>query len=186
MKLVVGLGNPGREYDKTRHNVGFEVLDELVCRTGVTLRRGWSVPAWTGKAEIEGQNVLLVKPRTFINRSGQAVAAATRKRGLDPADVIVVLDDLELPRGQIRIRKRGGAGGHKGLRSVIEALGTEDFTRVRVGVGPRPVGEDLVEHVLARFTAEERREVDKAVEVAADAVTAVLRDGVEKAMNEFN
>lgn len=186
MKLVVGLGNPGREYDKTRHNVGFEVLDELVRRTETTLRRGWTVPAWTGKAELEGKNVLLIKPRTFMNRSGQAVAAAARKRGLEPADVIVVLDDLELPRGQIRIRKRGGAGGHKGLRSVIQALGTEEFTRVRVGVGPRPAGEDLVNHVLARFTAEERREVEKAVEVAADAVAAVVRDGVEKAMNEFN
>jgi PTH1 family peptidyl-tRNA hydrolase len=186
VKLVVGLGNPGKEYDKTRHNVGFDVLDELVRRTGSTLRRGWTVPAWTGRAEIEGKNVLLVKPRTFMNRSGQAVAAATQKKGLEPADVIVVLDDLELPRGQIRIRKKGGAGGHKGLRSVIEALGTEDFTRIRVGVGPRPAGEDLVDHVLARFTAEERREVEKAVEVAADAVAAVLRDGVEKAMNEFN
>lgn len=186
MKLVVGLGNPGREYDKTRHNVGFEVLDELVRRTGATLRRGWTVPAWSGKAELEGKNVLLIKPSTFMNRSGQAVAAAARKRGLGPADVIVVLDDLELPRGQIRIRKKGGAGGHKGLRSVIEVLGTEDFTRVRVGVGPRPAGEDLVDHVLARFTAEERREVEKAVEVAADAVAAVVRDGVEKAMNEFN
>ena len=121
-----------------------------------------------------------------MNRSGQAVAAAMRKRGLKPADVIVVLDDLELPRGQIRIRKKGGAGGHKGLRSVIQALGTDDFMRVRVGIGPRPAGEDLVDHVLARFTAEERREVEKAVEVAADAVAAVVRDGVEKAMNEFN
>lgn len=186
MKLVVGLGNPGREYDKTRHNVGFEVLDELVRRTGAILRRGWTVPAWSGKAELEGKNVLLIKPSTFMNRSGRAVAAAARKRGLEPADVIVVLDDLELPRGQIRIRKKGGAGGHKGLRSVIEALGTEEFTRVRVGVGPRPASEDLVNHVLARFTAEERREVEKAVEVAADAVAAIVRDGVEKAMNKFN
>ncbi len=186
MKLVVGLGNPGKEYDKTRHNVGFDVLDELVRRTGVTLRRGWTVPAWTGKAELEGKNVLLVKPRTFMNRSGHAVAAAAQKKGLDPQDVIIVLDDLELPKGQIRIRKRGGAGGHKGLRSVIEALGSEEFVRVRVGVGPRPPGEVLVDHVLSRFTAEERSEVDKAVTVAADAVAAILRDGVEKAMNEFN
>ena len=132
------------------------------------------------------KGVLLVKPRTFMNRSGQAVAAVMRKRGLEPADVIVVLDDLELPRGQIRIRKKGGAGGHKGLQSVIQALGTDDFVRVRVGIGPRPAGEELVDHVLARFTAEERREVEKAVETAADAVAAVVRDGVEKAMNEFN
>lgn len=186
MKLVIGLGNPGREYDHTRHNVGFEVLDELVRRTEATLRRSWTVPAWTGKVEIEGEGVLLVKPRTFMNRSGQAIAAMMRKRGLKPADVIVVLDDLELPCGRIRIRKQGGAGGHKGLQSVIQALGADDFVRVRVGIGPRPAGEELVEHVLARFTAEERREVEKAVEVAADAVTAVVQDGVEKAMNRFN
>jgi peptidyl-tRNA hydrolase, PTH1 family len=186
VKLVIGLGNPGREYDHTRHNVGFEVLDELVRRTEATLRRSWTVPAWTGKVEIEGEGVLLVKPRTFMNRSGQAIAAMMRKRGLKPADVIVVLDDLELPCGRIRIRKQGGAGGHKGLQSVIQALGADDFVRVRVGIGPRPAGEELVEHVLARFTAEERREVEKAVEVAADAVTAVVQDGVEKAMNRFN
>ena len=186
MKLVVGLGNPGKEYDQTRHNVGFDVLDELVRRTGVTLRRSWAVPAWTGKVDLDGKNVLLVKPRTFMNRSGSAVVAAARKRGLEPSDVIVVLDDLELHRGQIRIRKKGGAGGHKGLKSVIEALGTEEFTRVRVGVGPRPAGEDLVGHVLARFTVEERGEVEKAIITAADAVAAIVRDGVEKAMNEFN
>ena len=186
MKLIIGLGNPGREYGNTRHNVGFEVLDELVRRTEVTLRRSWTVPAWTGKAEVEGEGVLLVKPRTFMNRSGQAVAAVMRKRGLQRADVIVVLDDLELPRGQIRIRKKGGAGGHKGLQSLIQALGADDFVRVRVGIGPRPAGEELVDHVLARFTAEERREMEKAVEIAADAVAAVVRDGVDKAMNEFN
>lgn len=186
MKLVVGLGNPGREYGKTRHNVGFEVLDELVRRTETILRRSWTVPAWTGKAKLEGEWILMLKPRTFMNRSGQAVAAVMRKRGLKPVDVIVVLDDLELPRGQIRIRKKGGAGGHKGLQSVIQSMGADDFVRVRVGIGPRPAGEELVDHVLARFTAEERREVEKAVEVAADAVAAIVRDGVEKAMNEFN
>jgi PTH1 family peptidyl-tRNA hydrolase len=186
VKLIVGLGNPGREYESTRHNVGFEVLDELVRRTEATLRRSWTVPAWTSKAEVEGEGVLLVKPRTFMNRSGQAVAAVMRKRGLKPADVIVVSDDLELPRGQIRIRKKGGAGGHKGLQSVIQALGADDFVRVRVGIGPRPAGEELVDHVLTRFTAEERREVKKAVETAADAVAAVVRNGVDKAMNEFN
>jgi PTH1 family peptidyl-tRNA hydrolase len=186
VKLVIGLGNPGREYGHTRHNVGFEVLDELVRRTEVTLRRSWTVPAWTGKADVEGEGVLLVKPRTFMNRSGQAVAAMMRKRGLKSADVIVVLDDLELPRGQIRIRKKGGAGGHKGLQSVIQALGTDDFIRVRVGIGPRPAGEALVNHVLTRFSVEERQEVEKAVEAAADAVISIVRDGVEKTMNEFN
>jgi PTH1 family peptidyl-tRNA hydrolase len=186
VKLVIGLGNPGREYGHTRHNVGFEVLDELVRRTEVTLRRSWTVPAWTGKADVEGEGVLLVKPRTFMNRSGQAVAAMMRKRGLKSADVIVVLDDLELPRGQIRIRKKGGAGGHKGLQSVIQALGTDDFIRVRVGIGPRPAGEALVNHVLTHFSVEERQEVEKAVEAAADAVFVIVRDGVERAMNEFN
>ena len=186
MKLVIGLGNPGKEYRHTRHNVGFEVLDELVRRTKAIWRRSWTTSAWTGRMKMEGEEVLLVKPRTFMNRSGQAVAAVMRKRGLQPADVIVVSDDLELPRGRIRIRKKGGAGGHQGLQSVIQALGADDFVRIRIGIGPRPSGEELVNHVLARFTAEERREVEKAVEIAADAVVAVARDGVDKAMNEFN
>lgn len=186
MKLVVGLGNPGKDCEKTRHNVGFDVLDELARREDVSFRRSWFVPAKTVKASVGGENLLLVKPLTFMNRSGQAVGPLLRRRGLGPEDLIVVLDDADLEKGSLRVRKKGSAGGHKGLQSVIQAVGTEEFVRVRVGIGPRPSGDELVEHVLARFTAGERALVDQAVQRAADAVVSVVRDGAEKAMNDFN
>ena len=135
---------------------------------------------------MEGEEVLLALPQTFMNRSGQAVGPLLRRKGLKPADLIVVLDDVELKLGQLRIRKQGSAGGHKGLDSVIGALGTDEFVRVRVGIGPRPPGEDLVGHVLAPFTAREREEMAEAVKRAADAVAAVVRDGADRAMNDFN
>ena len=186
MKLIVGLGNPGKQYKNTRHNVGFNVLDELAERCGAAFRRNWLVPVRVGRANLEGQNVLLVQSQTFMNNSGQAVGPLMRRKGVKPEDLVVVLDDVELELGQLRIRKRGGAGGHKGLASVIQALGTEDFVRVRVGIGPRPPGDELVEHVLAPFTAEERAAIGAAVKRAADAVVGVVRDGPDKAMNDFN
>ena len=186
MKLVVGLGNPGRSYEQTRHNVGFEVVDELAGRGGTSFRRGWLVSAETAKAVVDGAELLLVKPRTFMNLSGQAVVPLMKRKGLGPADLIVVVDDVELDIGRLRVRAKGGAGGHKGLQSVIQHLGSEEFVRVRVGVGPRPAGDELVEHVLSRFSAEERRRVDEAVGRAADAAVTIARSGVERAMNEFN
>ena len=186
MKLIVGLGNPGKEYRDTRHNVGFGVVEELAARGHAALRRSWRFPARVARSSLEGEDVLLVHPQTFMNHSGQAVGPLLRRKGLKPADLIVVLDDVELKLGQMRIRKKGSAGGHKGLDSVIRALGTEDFTRVRVGIGPRPPGEDLVGHVLTPFTAQEREEIADAVKKAADAVAAIVRDGADRAMNDFN
>ncbi len=186
MKLVVGLGNPGKAYERTRHNVGFEVADELARRAGATFGRGWLTSAQTAKAVVGGQDVVLVKPRTFMNRSGDAVGPLARKKGAGPEDVIVVVDDVDLDCGRIRVRRKGGNGGHKGLQSVIGALGTEDFVRVRVGVGPRPSGDEMVDHVLARFNGEERKRVEEAVHKAADAVERVLEQGADRAMNEFN
>lgn len=186
MKLVVGLGNPGKAYENTRHNVGFEVVDELARRAGVSFRRGWLTSAQLAKAGIGGCEVGLVKPRTFMNRSGDAVGPLLRKKGAGAGDVIVVVDDVDLDCGRIRVRRQGGAGGHKGLQSVIAALGTEEFVRVRVGVGPRPPGDEMVGHVLARFNAEERAKVKEAVRKAADAVGRVVEEGVDRAMNEFN
>ena len=151
MKVVVGLGNPGKAYERTRHNVGFEVVDEMAGRLGVSFRRGWLTKLLQAKVRLAGEEVLLVKPQTFMNLSGSAVASLVRRRQMEPGDLIVVLDDVELPLGQIRIRKKGGAGGHKGLQSVIQSIGTEEFVRVRLGIGPRPAGEELVEHVLTRF-----------------------------------
>ncbi|MBN1269275.1 MAG: aminoacyl-tRNA hydrolase [Kiritimatiellae bacterium] len=185
MKVVVGLGNPGRRYERTRHNVGFLVADELARRSGAAFRRSWRMPLRSCSVRIGEQDVLLVKPETFMNRSGAAVAPLLRKKGLAEADLILVLDDADLPAGQLRVRPRGGAGGHNGLKSVIVQLGSEAIARVRVGIGRRP-GEDMVDHVLSTFTPEEREAIEAAVPRAADAVESVLRNGVEKTMNDFN
>jgi PTH1 family peptidyl-tRNA hydrolase len=186
VKLVVGLGNPGRKYERTRHNVGFDVVDELARRAGSKFRRGWLTASSLTRVEIEGCTLLLAKPQTFMNRSGNAVTQLLRKKGLEPFDVIVVFDDVELDLGLLRLRKKGGAGGHNGLRSVLEQLGTEDFPRVRVGIGPRPDGAELVQYVLSPFSSSQREAMEQAVGKAADAVVAIVRDGIDQAMNEFN
>lgn len=186
MKLVLGLGNPGKAYENTRHNAGFLVVDELARRGDATFRRGWFSGARQAKANVGGKLILLAKPETFMNRSGDAAAALLRRRGLRAEDLVVVVDDVELDIGLVRVRRRGGAGGHKGLESIIERIGTQEFVRVRVGVGPRPPGEELVSYVLGRFGAEERRRIGEATGRAADAVERVVLAGVEKAMNEFN
>jgi PTH1 family peptidyl-tRNA hydrolase len=186
VKLIVGLGNPGKQYERTRHNIGFAVLDELARRAEAAFRKPWLAKAETVQAELAGQSVLLAKPVTFMNLSGTAVAPLARKRGLEAADVVVVSDDMELPLGKLRIRARGGAGGHNGLKSVIEQLGSDEFARVRVGIG-RSAGEgDATSHVLGRFSAEERRALEPVIAAAADAVEGILRDGAETAMNKFN
>ena len=186
MKLVVGLGNPGKEYDKTRHNVGFDVLDELVRRTGVTLRRGWTVPAWTGKAELEGKNVLLVKPRTFMNDSGAAVAKACAYFGVKPAEVVVVHDELDLDFGRLRLKLGGGDNGHNGLKSIRSALGTGDFHRVRFGIGRPPGRQAPSDFVLTNFPASAREELALEIDRSADAVEALILRGLEAAQNTFN
>lgn len=184
MKLVVGLGNPGVEYEGTRHNIGAEVIGLLAARAGCGLKRKWRLQAWAGQAVIGGETVTLARPRTFMNVSGAAVASLAHWLRCSPGDLIVVSDDIALDLGRIRIRPGGGAGGHKGLESVIAALGTEGFARVRVGVGA-PRG-DQVRHVLGRFAGTERPAVDEARERAALAVEEILARGVGPAMNRFN
>lgn len=186
MKVVVGLGNPGREYAGTRHNVGFRVVEELARRAGATFRRSLRWPLRSAEARLEGGTCLLVEPLTFMNASGNAVAPLMRKRGLEPADLLLVYDDADLPLGRLRIRAGGGAGGHNGVRSVIERIGSADFARVRVGVGRREGGDGLVGHVLSGFAPEERAAMADAEACAADAVARVLTAGVDRAMNEFN
>ncbi len=186
MILVVGLGNPGRTYDHTRHNVGFAVVDELARRCGGAFRRSWRFPAELAEAGLGGQTVLLAKPRTFMNRSGEAAGPLARKKGVAVADVVAVVDDVELPVGRLRIRRGGSAGGHNGLKSLIEHLGTDEFPRVRVGVGPVPAGQDRVEFVLGRFPPAERAVMEQAVARAAEAVTVAVQEGWERAMNQFN
>ncbi len=186
MKLVVGLGNPGRKYEQTRHNIGFEVLDEVARRVGAGFRRSWRFPADLAEATWEGQKILLVRPRTYMNASGEAVGPLARKKGVSAGDVVVVVDDVELDCGRLRLRAGGSAGGHNGLKSLIEHLGSEAFPRVRVGVGRMPAGGNLVEHVLARFPPGERPVMQEAVQRAAEAALAVLREGLDKAQNKFN
>lgn len=186
MKIVVGLGNPGKAYEHTRHNVGFEVLDELARRHDASFRRSWRFRARLAEIRAGDQALLLVKPQTFVNRSGEAVASLLRRKGLSASDLMVIVDDVELERGQLRIRARGSAGGHNGLKSMIERLGTEEFVRLRVGVGRVPEGVDRVEYVLARFSAEDRGPMEETIRRAADAVESTVVDGLDQAMNRFN
>ncbi len=187
MKLVVGLGNPGRAYEHTRHNAGWRVLDEFARRRGADFRRSWRRPVQTAKASMEGAGtLLLVKPLTFMNLSGDVLPALMRPAGLSAKDLIVVTDDINLPLGKLRIRPKGSAGGHNGLKSVIERLGTEEFARVRVGVGEQEEGKSLKDHVLERMGSEERRALAEAAARAADALECILAHGVDRAMNQFN
>ena len=187
MTLVVGLGNPGRAYAHTRHNAGWQALDEFARRRDAGFRRSWRRPVQTAKAVLEGAGpLLLVKPLTYMNRSGDILPALMRPAGLAAKDLIVVADDIHLPLGQLRIRAKGSAGGHNGLKSVIERLGTEEFTRVRVGVGEQEEGKSLTEHVLERMDAAERRALAEAAARAADALECILVHGVDSAMNRFN
>lgn len=184
--LIVGLGNVGDKYEGTRHNVGFRVADELAERAGVPVQR-LKYRALTGQAEIGGVRVLLMKPVTFMNLSGEAVRPAADFYKV-PADHILVLsDDVSLPVGKLRIRRGGSAGGHNGLKNIIQHLGTDQFPRVKVGVGEKPHPDyDMADWVLGKFQGEDRKAIDQAVQRAADAVECLLREGPERAMSRFN
>jgi PTH1 family peptidyl-tRNA hydrolase len=181
-RLVAGLGNPGREYDRTRHNVGFLVIDELAARSGVRLEEN---RAWKSRHARTPDGRHFVQPLTFMNLSGEAVAGVARYFKIPTAEVLVVSDDTALPLGRLRLRPGGSDGGHNGLRSVIDHLDTSDFPRLRIGVGSAS-GNELVSHVLGRFSTEEEPAVQAAVRRAADAVETACAHGLEKAMNEFN
>ncbi|MFN8065776.1 MAG: aminoacyl-tRNA hydrolase [Vicinamibacterales bacterium] len=182
MKAIVGLGNVGREYAGTRHNVGFEVIDEIARRWGVALR------PWKSVADVavaSGRDAVLVKPLTFMNRSGEAVSRVAAFHKLQPSDVLVIVDEVQLPVGRLRLRRSGSAGGHNGLKSIIQHVGAE-FPRLRIGVGRGDPKWDLADHVLSRFARDEHEAVAEAVGRAADAAEVFAADGVEVAMNRFN
>ncbi len=185
MRVIVGLGNPGERYRTTRHNVGFMVVDALASRAGAG-HGGEIAEAWLASARIADEEVLLVKPLTFMNRTGIAVEQVLSLRGGQPADVVAVVDDVALELGRIRVRGQGSHGGHNGLRSMIEVLGTEAFGRVRVGIGRGEVAGDLAGYVLEPFPREDVLVVQEAVDRAADAVECLLREGTQAAMNRFN
>jgi PTH1 family peptidyl-tRNA hydrolase len=183
VKLVVGLGNPGRKYDGTRHNVGFEVLDLIAVRHHLAWE---SAPADALIAKWRAASVLLVKPLTFMNLSGHAVSELMRFYKVEREDVFVIVDDANLDLGRLRARPSGSAGGHNGLKSIIGALGSEDFARLRVGVGRGDARRDLADHVLARFDPQEREDVAEAVGRAADAAELFVTEGIGPVMNRFN
>ncbi len=183
--VIVGLGNPGPEYEKTRHNVGFECIEELARRAHVKLARA-DRRARASEAVVEGQRTVLVAPRTFVNESGVAVRWALDRYHSGPERLIVILDEINLEPGAVRIRRTGSAGGHNGMKSILATLGGADFARVRIGVGRPHSAARQVEHVLSIFSKADRVVLDDAVRKAADAVCAIVRDGIESAMNQFN
>ena len=187
MKLVVGLGNPGREYRETRHNVGFKVVDEIARRHDLTFAMAPSqVPDAFVVKKFGAQPLLLAKPLTFMNRSGDAVSALSRYYGIEPADLLIVYDDIDLPFSRLRARARGSAGTHNGMRSVVERLGTTEFPRLRLGVGRGDSRRDLADHVLAKFEPDEQSGLDEFITRAADAAEMFAADGILKVMNVYN
>lgn len=182
---IFGLGNPGRRFAGTRHNAGAMALDVLARRGGIRLwRRRYR--AACGRGRIRGRPVWLFKPRTYMNLSGYAVAAAVEDLRLDAGRILVMCDDIDLPAGNIRLREKGSSGGHKGLRSIIDEMGTPDFARLRVGVGGPPPGEDAAAYVLSPFEAAEQEKIDAALERAADAAEMWVAEGAARAMTAFN
>jgi len=181
---VAGLGNPGREYERTPHNLGFLIIDRLAARCGIRVTRKESM-ALVGQGRIEGMPVLLAKPQTYMNLSGQAVAGLLRKHGLGPEDLIVVFDDLDLPWKALRIRPKGSAGGHHGMESVIREVGSQDFIRIRIGLAGYRVGQGA-KFVLSPFRRGQKKELDELLDHGALAVESTISEGVEKSMTRFN
>ena len=185
MYLIAGLGNPTKEYDKTRHNVGFSVIDVLADRYRIDISEK-KHKALCGRGVIEGQKVLLLKPQTFMNLSGESIRAAADYYKIEPEEMIVIYDDISLDPGQLRIRLKGSAGGHNGIKNIIANLGTQDFPRIKVGVGAKPPRMDLADYVLGRFSKEEEPVVREALEKAAKACSEIITEDVTSAMNKYN
>jgi len=180
IKLVIGLGNPGRLYQRTRHNLGFIVLSHLAKKKGLKFNR-----KYCQSRIAEGEGIILAKPYTYVNLSGKSAKALLQRLSLSPEEMLVICDDVALPWGRIRIRKKGSDGGHNGLRSIIKELGTEEFPRLRIGIGKEGI-RDLVEYVLGEFGKEEREILEKVLPVAVQAVECILEEGIESAMNKYN
>lgn len=186
MYIIAGLGNPTYQYARTRHNIGFEVIDELADRNGISMDLN-KHKAVCGKGVIKGEKVLLLQPLTYMNLSGESIRDAVTYYKINPEEeLIVIFDDVSLNVGQLRLRAKGSAGGHNGVKSIIACLGTDVFKRIKVGVGDKPKGWDLVDHVLGRFSEEERGKADEGVERASKAVECILQEGMSSAMNQFN
>lgn len=186
MFIIAGLGNPTSQYEGTRHNIGFDVMDALAEKYNISISEK-KHKALCGKGVIEGEKVLLVKPQTYMNLSGESIAEILNYYKLDAEeDFLVVFDDISLAPGNIRIRKKGSAGGHNGIKNIIAMTGTQNFKRIKVGVGEKPKGWDLADYVLGRFPDEDRKKVNDAIEDAIGAVSMILRGETDQAMNCYN
>jgi PTH1 family peptidyl-tRNA hydrolase len=185
VKAIFGLGNPGSRFKATRHNVGFEVIEELATRLGVSGFDSWHARADYVRPSLSGMSVLLAKPQTFVNDSGQPIGELTRYFKIEPVDLLVVVDEVQLPLGKLRARASGSAGGHNGLKSVIAHLGF-DFPRLRLGVGRGDERRDMADHVLSRFEPGERDQVERMISRAADAAEVFITEGIAAVMNQYN
>lgn len=185
MKIIVGLGNPGPKYRNTRHNAGFMVLDSMADDLGVAFSRE-KYRALITEARLGYEKLLLLKPMTYMNLSGDSVAMAARNKIEDPGDILVIVDDVNLPLGRLRFRRGGSAGGHNGLKSIAERLGTQDFARLRMGVGNAEGSDNLTGHVLGKFRPEEKGALAEMVTSARDAAKYFVKNDIDSAMNEFN
>lgn len=185
MYLIAGLGNPTKEYEKTRHNVGFEAIDILADKAGTTVTEK-KHKALYGKGYIGGQKVILAKPQTYMNLSGESIREIADFYKIEPENIIILCDDINLSEGQLRIRLKGSAGGHNGLKNIISHLGTQEFPRIRIGVGEKPRGMDLADYVLGRFPKEQQAVMEEAYRDAAEAACMMIEDGADAAMNHYN
>jgi len=185
MYIIAGLGNPTKEYDNTRHNAGFSVIDALADRYNITVTER-KHKALCGKGIIEGRKVILAKPQTFMNLSGESIRSLRDFYKADEEELIIIYDDISLPPGQLRIRTKGSAGGHNGIKNIIAHLGSQEFPRIRVGVGEKPREMDLAAYVLSRFSKGEQEIMQEAYKTAALAAVAIMNDGIDSAMNHYN
>ena len=186
MYIIVGLGNPTKQYDNTRHNIGFMTIDELADKYNISVTT-IQHKARIGKGVIEGRKVILAQPLTYMNLSGESVRELADYYKVDPtSEVIIISDDIELPPGYIRVRPKGSAGGHNGLKNIIQHLGTQEFVRVRVGVGEKPKKMDLAEYVLGHFASNEKDAIADGISQAIDAIKIIMDGEIDKAMNQFN
>ena len=186
MYIIAGLGNPGIKYHKTRHNAGFDCIDRIAEIYGIHIGKD-EMKALTGKGRIKDHDVLLVKPQTYMNLSGESVRSLVEYYKVDPeTELLIIFDDISLDVGQLRIRKKGSAGGHNGIKNIIANLGTSVFQRIKVGVGEKPKGYDLADYVLGRFSKEERELIKEGFECAAEAVAMITAGEIDQAMNKYN
>ena len=185
-RLIVGLGNPGRDYEYTRHNLGFLVVEHLAQKNNLRFRKSSFTNGLTAEGKVAGNDLCCLLPSTYMNNSGAAVKQAVLNKNLDHADILIVCDDFHLDFGQVRIRSKGTGGGHNGLTSVIEHLGTQAFARLRLGIGGPVKGQESVEYVLGKWTAGEEKQLDEFIDRATDCCGVWLQEGIDKAMDQFN